>query len=72
MVANFQHTLKGVQGGDQERGTLIWENWQNRPSDSERFSRESFFFFFNEPGFLHLPILRKALKPLTKISAPHD
>ena len=22
----------------------------------------------NEPGFLHLPILRKALKPLTKMS----
>lgn len=28
---------------------------------------------FNEPSFLHPPILRKALKPLTKISvAPEE
>ena len=28
--------------------------------------------FFNELRFLHLPILRKALKSLTKISILHD
>ena len=36
-------TLKEVQGGDQEWGTLCsGKNWQNRPSDSEIFSREDF------------------------------
>ena len=50
------------------RHSVLWENWQNRPLDSEVFSGEIFY----EPGFFHLPRLRKALKLLAKISAPCD
>ena len=33
-AADLQHPLKGVQGGDQERGTLCsGEDGQNRPSE---------------------------------------
>ena len=28
-----QQPLKVAQGADQEGGTLLWENWQNRSSD---------------------------------------
>ena len=46
---------------------MLWEKWQNRPPD--RYFQEK---ILHEPKFLHLPILRKALKPLTKISVPLD
>ena len=47
---------------------MLWENWQNTPSDSLIFSGDIFY----DPGFFHLPILRKALKPSTKRSVPYD
>ena len=35
VAADLQHPLKGVQGGDQEWGTLCsGKHWQNRPLDS--------------------------------------
>ena len=48
--------------------SVLWENCQDRPSDS--YVSEMFY----KPGFLllRLPILRKALKLLTKISVPRD
>ena len=54
---DFQHPLKGVQGGEQKWGTRCSEkNWQNRSSDR----------YFQEPilwaQFLYLLISRKALK----------
>ena len=63
VVAAFQHTLKGIQGGDQERGTVLWENWQNTPS--VRYFQEKVCMFLNF-------IFRKAPKPLIKISVPCD
>ena len=42
-AADLQHTLKGVQGGDQERSSLCpGKNWHSRPSDSQIFSGEDF------------------------------
>ena len=39
VAADLQHPLKGVQGGDQEGGTLCsGKNWQNR--SSERYLQE--------------------------------
>ena len=34
-AADIQHPLKGVQDGDSELGhSVLWENWQDRSSDS--------------------------------------
>ena len=49
------------------RHSVLWENWWNRPLDSYIFKRK-----FNESQLLHLLTLRKALKPLTKMSVPRD
>lgn len=58
---------KEVQGGDQEWGGLCLGK---RAEQAFRWilSGEKFF----EPGFLHFHILRKALKPLAKVSVPCD
>ena len=54
------HPGKGVQGGEQKRGTLCsGRTWQNRSSDSWIFSGADFFW----AHFLYLLISRKALKP---------
>ena len=61
-VSDLQ-TLKGIQGGRSGmRHSVLWEN---RQIDIFRGN-------FYELEFLHLPILRKALKSLTEISVPHD
>ena len=66
VAADFQHSPKGVQGGEQKWGTLCsgGKNWQNRSSDS----------FFQElilwTQFLHLLIPRKALKSLMGMIVP--
>ena len=56
-VADFQHTLKGVQGRDQEWGILC-SGKTGRIGLQMIFLRENFM----NPNFFHLPILRKALK----------
>ena len=39
--ADLQHIPKGAQGGDQEMGhSVLWENWQNRPSDGIYFQEK--------------------------------
>ena len=41
IAGDLQHPLKGVQGGDQEWGTLCFgKNWQNRSSYSQIFSED--------------------------------
>ena len=45
------------------RHSVLWENWQNTPS--VRYFQEKVRMFLNF-------ILRKALKPLIKISIPCD
>ena len=62
-VADLQHSLKEVQGRDQEWGTLCSGKLVNRLLDIWRIN-------FYEPNFLHLIILRKVLKSLTKVSVP--
>ena len=64
-VANFLHTLKGVQYGDQEWGIQCsGKNWQKRPSDK---SLQKILW----AQVLHLLISRKALKSLVPY-LPHD
>ena len=64
-LADLQHTLKGTQGGDQEWGTLCCGKTGRTGLQIAVFRRK-----FYEPQFLHLLILRKTLKPLTKMSIP--
>ena len=68
-VADLQHVLKGVQGGDLEWGSLCSGKTGRTGLQIVRYFQKKLSY---EPGFLHLPILRKALKPWTKISAPRD
>ena len=56
-VADFQHSLKGVQGRDQEWGILC-SGKTGRRGLQMIFLRENFM----NPNFCHLPILRRALK----------
>ena len=63
-AADLQQTLKRVQGGDQDQGTLLWEKW------TEWAFRKLHIFRFYDAKFLHLLISRKPLKLLTVIDAP--
>ena len=56
VATDFQHTPKGIQGGDQERDTVLWEKLAEQ-AFTELVSEE-----FDEPNFLHHLISRKALK----------
>ena len=67
VVSDLQNTLKGVHGGGQEWGTLLWEKLAEQV-----FRWLDIFRRFYEPNFLYLLISRKALKLLTKTSAPGD
>ena len=58
-IADFQDTLKGVQGRDQEWGVLC-SGKTGRIGLQMIFLRENFM----NPNFFHLSILRKALKPV--------
>lgn len=48
------------------RLSVLWGNWHNWFSDSSYFQKKSFY----ESGFRHLPICRKSLTRLTKVSLP--
>ena len=61
----LQHTPKGIQGEDQD-GTLC---------DLRKLAKLALTFFQEKKSFIkswHLPILRKALNPLSKMSVPQD
>ena len=49
-TAHLQHPLKGVQGGDQEWNTVLWENCHNRSLDS--YFQETILW----AQFLHLVV----------------
>ena len=59
-VADLQHSLRGVQGGDQEWGTLC-PGKTGRTDPQIVICRTRFY----KPNFLHLLISRKELKSLT-------
>ena len=66
-AVDFQHPLKGVQGGEQKWGTLCFEkNLQHRSSD--RHFQELFLL----AQFLYLLTSRKAPIPFMVTSAPCD
>ena len=60
-----QHSQKGVQGGDQEWGTLCSGKKMTGQAFRQIFSGKDFY----EPKFLNLPISRKTLKSSTVTSA---
>lgn len=67
-----QRVLVRNEGGGQERGPL-----HSGKTGRTGLPTDIFRIFikkkkFCEPGFLHVPILRKARKPLTKRSFPRD
>ena len=64
-VDDPQQPLNGVQGEDQEQGTPC--SGKTGRTGTQIFSTKNY-----KLGFLHFPILRKALKSLAKTSAPHD
>ena len=39
-AANPQHPERSRAKGLGREGSVLWENWQNRPSDSEMFSED--------------------------------
>ena len=62
----YKTHLKGIKGRNQMRLSVLWGNWHNWFSDSSYFQKKSFY----ESGFRHLPICRKSLTRLTKVSLP--
>ena len=65
---HLQHTLKGIQGKDQEWDTLCSGKTGRMGPQVVRYFQEKIY----EPRFLHLLILRKTLKSLTEIPVPRD
>ena len=66
VVTDLPH-LKGIQGGDQEWGTLL----QDKLAE-QAFGQLDIFRRFYKPSVLHLLTSRKALKSLMETSAPGD
>lgn len=64
--ADLQPTLKGVQGGNQEKGYCTLGKL------TEQAFRQLDSFRFYESNFLHLFISRKTLKLLMEASLPRD
>ena len=50
------------------RSSVLQENRPDEPLESQKYAGEIFY----EPGFLHLALLRKALKSLPEIHNPCD
>ena len=67
-TADFQHSLKGAQDGEQKWGTLCWGwgNWQNMSSDSKIISRVNLWV-----QFLYHFISRKTPKSFTVVILFH-
>ena len=63
-ATDLQHTLTGVQGGNQNRDTLCTGKNSRTGLQIDTFRRR-----FYAPQFLHLLISRKALKSLTVSTA---
>ena len=57
-------TLKGIQGDNQDEALCALGK---QVEQALRYIGRKFY----EPHFLHLPILRKAIKSLTKMAVPH-
>ena len=57
-------TLKGIQGDNQDEAVCALGK---QAEQALRYIERKFY----EPCFLRLPILRKAIKPLTKMAVPH-